>query len=158
MGIPDPLDFCSLRDPCLGPRTEVSGSPGPHATRCLWWVVLSESHSSLPDRPHRYAILTKATWPSWRGDEKQGVLHLLQSVNMDSDQFQLGRSKVFIKAPESVSAQLTSPRHCPLVVSSGPPLSPQHLCYPCPHTASCILPLFRLWVPSVSSPLLPISA
>lgn len=50
----------------------------------------------------RYAILTKATWPVWRGDEKQGVLHLLQSVNMDSDQFQLGRSKVFIKAPESL--------------------------------------------------------
>lgn len=50
----------------------------------------------------RYAILTKATWPAWRGDEKQGVLHLLQSVNMDSDQFQLGRSKVFIKAPESL--------------------------------------------------------
>uniref|UniRef100_A0A2I3HI81 Myosin IE n=1 Tax=Nomascus leucogenys TaxID=61853 RepID=A0A2I3HI81_NOMLE len=50
----------------------------------------------------RYAILTKATWPSWQGDEKQGVLHLLQSVNMDSDQFQLGRSKVFIKAPESL--------------------------------------------------------
>ncbi|ELW71344.1 Myosin-Ie [Tupaia chinensis] len=50
----------------------------------------------------RYAILTKATWPSWRGDEKQGVLHLLQSVNMDSDQFQLGRNKVFIKAPESL--------------------------------------------------------
>uniref|UniRef100_A0A5F8H4L3 Myosin IE n=1 Tax=Monodelphis domestica TaxID=13616 RepID=A0A5F8H4L3_MONDO len=50
----------------------------------------------------RYAILTKATWPSWKGDEKQGVLHLLQSVNMDVDQFQLGRSKVFIKAPESL--------------------------------------------------------
>uniref|UniRef100_A0A5F5PZ79 Myosin IE n=1 Tax=Equus caballus TaxID=9796 RepID=A0A5F5PZ79_HORSE len=50
----------------------------------------------------RYAILTKATWPSWKGDEKQGVLHLLQSVNMDGDQFQLGRSKVFIKAPESL--------------------------------------------------------
>ncbi|XP_013374322.1 PREDICTED: unconventional myosin-Ie isoform X2 [Chinchilla lanigera] len=50
----------------------------------------------------RYAILTAATWPAWHGDEKQGVLHLLQSVNMDSDQFQLGRSKVFIKAPESL--------------------------------------------------------
>ncbi|NWX84946.1 MYO1E protein, partial [Nothoprocta pentlandii] len=50
----------------------------------------------------RYAILTKATWPSWKGDEKQGVLHLLQSVNMDPDQFQLGKSKVFIKAPESL--------------------------------------------------------
>lgn len=51
----------------------------------------------------RYAILTKATWPSWKGEEKQGVLHLLNSVNMDSDQYQLGRTKIFIKAPESVS-------------------------------------------------------
>lgn len=50
----------------------------------------------------RYAILTKATWPSWKGDEKQGVLHLLQAVNMDPDQYQLGKSKVFIKAPESL--------------------------------------------------------
>lgn len=51
---------------------------------------------------HRYAILTKESWPTWRGDEKQGVLHLLRSVNMDQDQFQLGRTKIFIKAPESV--------------------------------------------------------
>ncbi|OCT89536.1 unconventional myosin-Ie [Xenopus laevis] len=50
----------------------------------------------------RYAILTKETWPSWRGDEKKGVLHLLHSVNMDSDQFQLGKTKIFIKAPESL--------------------------------------------------------
>ncbi|KAK7158029.1 hypothetical protein R3I93_009279 [Phoxinus phoxinus] len=51
---------------------------------------------------HRYAILTKETWPQWRGDEKQGVLHLLKSVNMDSDQYQLGKTKIFIKAPESL--------------------------------------------------------
>ncbi|XP_077119978.1 unconventional myosin-Ie [Ranitomeya variabilis] len=50
----------------------------------------------------RYAILTKETWPSWRGDEKKGVLHLLHSVNMDADQFQLGKTKIFIKAPESL--------------------------------------------------------
>uniref|UniRef100_A0A8D0G6H1 Myosin IE n=1 Tax=Sphenodon punctatus TaxID=8508 RepID=A0A8D0G6H1_SPHPU len=50
----------------------------------------------------RYAILTKATWPSWKGDEKQGVLHLLHSVNMDADQYQLGKTKIFIKAPESL--------------------------------------------------------
>ncbi|XP_027131146.1 LOW QUALITY PROTEIN: myosin IEb [Larimichthys crocea] len=50
----------------------------------------------------RYAILTKDTWPCWRGEERQGVLHLLNSVNMDQDQFQLGKSKVFIKAPESL--------------------------------------------------------
>uniref|UniRef100_A0A672L311 Unconventional myosin-Ie-like n=1 Tax=Sinocyclocheilus grahami TaxID=75366 RepID=A0A672L311_SINGR len=50
----------------------------------------------------RYAILTRETWPQWRGDEKQGVLHLLKSVNMDSDQYQLGKAKIFIKAPESL--------------------------------------------------------
>ncbi|KAM4690360.1 unconventional myosin-Ie-like [Rhinophrynus dorsalis] len=51
---------------------------------------------------NRYAILTRETWPEWRGDQKKGVLHLLKSVNMDSDQYQLGKSKVFIKAPESL--------------------------------------------------------
>uniref|UniRef100_A0A8C5R4E2 Myosin IE n=1 Tax=Leptobrachium leishanense TaxID=445787 RepID=A0A8C5R4E2_9ANUR len=50
----------------------------------------------------RYAILTRETWPQWRGDERKGVLHLLTSVNMDSDQYQLGKTKVFIKAPESL--------------------------------------------------------
>uniref|UniRef100_A0A667YWC9 Osteoclast-stimulating factor 1 n=1 Tax=Myripristis murdjan TaxID=586833 RepID=A0A667YWC9_9TELE len=48
----------------------------------------------------RYAILTKETWPRWRGEERQGVLHLLNSVHMDQDQFQLGRTKVFVKAPD----------------------------------------------------------
>lgn len=56
----------------------------------------------MPNCHVRYAILTKESWPTWRGDEKQGVLHLLRSVNMDQDQFQLGRTKIFIKAPESV--------------------------------------------------------
>ncbi|XP_061594762.1 unconventional myosin-If [Cololabis saira] len=50
----------------------------------------------------RYAILTAETWPSWRGPEQQGVLHLLQSVNMDHDQYQMGRTKVFVKNPESL--------------------------------------------------------
>ncbi|XP_067088385.1 unconventional myosin-If [Osmerus mordax] len=50
----------------------------------------------------RYAILTMETWPQWRGPEQQGVLHLLRSVNMDTDQYQLGRTKVFVKNPESL--------------------------------------------------------
>lgn len=52
---------------------------------------------------HRYAILTPETYPNWRGEAKQGVLHLLKKVNMDTDQYQLGKTKVFIKNPESVS-------------------------------------------------------
>ncbi|XP_054836213.1 unconventional myosin-If [Eublepharis macularius] len=50
----------------------------------------------------RYAILTPETWPRWRGDERQGVQHLLKSVNMDIDQYQMGRTKVFVKNPESL--------------------------------------------------------
>ncbi|XP_024135163.1 unconventional myosin-If [Oryzias melastigma] len=50
----------------------------------------------------RYAILTAETWPSWRGPEQQGVLHLLRSVNMDNDQYQMGRTKIFVKNPESL--------------------------------------------------------
>ncbi|KAM8940473.1 unconventional myosin-If [Pelodytes ibericus] len=50
----------------------------------------------------RYAILTQETWPRWRGDERQGVQHLLRSVNMDSDQYQMGKTKVFVKNPESL--------------------------------------------------------
>lgn len=51
----------------------------------------------------RYAILTPETWPQWRGDPKHGIKHLMSHVNMDSDQWQLGKTKVFVKNPESVS-------------------------------------------------------
>lgn len=74
-----------------------------------------KSHNFSPRSPlifDRYAILTKESWPTWRGDEKQGVLHLLRSVNMDQDQFQLGRTKIFIKAPESVRLTTASLSDC----------------------------------------------
>ncbi|XP_020282389.1 unconventional myosin-Ie-like [Pseudomyrmex gracilis] len=51
---------------------------------------------------HRYAILTKETWPRWPGDEKQGVEWILRSVHIDRSQYQLGKSKLFIKAPETL--------------------------------------------------------
>ncbi|XP_071965798.1 unconventional myosin-Ie-like isoform X2 [Antedon mediterranea] len=50
----------------------------------------------------RYAILTPETWPKWKGDVKSGIKHLMDAVSMESDQWQLGRSKVFIKNPESL--------------------------------------------------------
>lgn len=50
----------------------------------------------------RYAILTPETWPQWRGDVRRGITHLMNYVNMDNDQYQMGRTKVFIKNPESV--------------------------------------------------------
>ncbi|XP_053405072.1 unconventional myosin-Ie-like [Mercenaria mercenaria] len=50
----------------------------------------------------QYAILTPETWPEWRGQVTQGVHHLMNFVNMDRDQYQLGKTKVFIKNPESL--------------------------------------------------------
>lgn len=50
----------------------------------------------------RYAILTSETWPSYRGDPKQGCQIICRSVNMDPDQYQMGTSKIFIKNPESL--------------------------------------------------------
>jgi len=57
----------------------------------------------------RYNILTPETFHEWspfnrrqRGDPLRAIHHIMKSVNMDQDQWQPGRSKVFIKAPESL--------------------------------------------------------
>ncbi|XP_002738185.2 unconventional myosin-Ie-like [Saccoglossus kowalevskii] len=50
----------------------------------------------------RYAIVTSETWPQWRGDVRSGIKHIMNAVHMEADQWQLGKSKIFIKAPESL--------------------------------------------------------
>lgn len=50
----------------------------------------------------RYAILTPETWPRYQGSAEQACRHICESVHMDPSQFQMGRSKIFIKNPESL--------------------------------------------------------
>ncbi|XP_019852528.1 PREDICTED: unconventional myosin-Ie, partial [Amphimedon queenslandica] len=50
----------------------------------------------------RYALLTPETYPRWTGPVQDGIRHLMMSVNMEPDQWQLGKTKVFIKSPESL--------------------------------------------------------
>lgn len=50
----------------------------------------------------RYCLLSPETYPRWHGSVTDGIKHLLTAVNMDPDQWQLGRTKVFIKNPESL--------------------------------------------------------
>ena len=49
-------------------------------------------------------MLTKETWPQWPGDPKKGCIHILKSSQVAQDEYQMGKSKVFVKAPESVSS------------------------------------------------------
>ena len=51
----------------------------------------------------RYSIVCPQTWPQWKGDQVSGVKTILASVNMDTNEYQLGTTKVFIKTPESVN-------------------------------------------------------
>uniref|UniRef100_A0A1X7TB12 Myosin motor domain-containing protein n=1 Tax=Amphimedon queenslandica TaxID=400682 RepID=A0A1X7TB12_AMPQE len=50
----------------------------------------------------QYALLTPETYPRWTGPVQDGIRHLMMSVNMEPDQWQLGKTKVFIKSPESL--------------------------------------------------------
>ncbi|MCP9263225.1 Unconventional myosin-Ie [Dirofilaria immitis] len=51
---------------------------------------------------YRYAILSPNTWPSYHSDPRKGVEIICQTVNMDRDQYQMGKTKIFIKNPESL--------------------------------------------------------
>ncbi len=75
---------------------------------CMYGVITNQSHSLLTVHLHpltpppRYAILTPEMYPHWHGTDTEGIKHLMATVNMEPDQWQLGKSKVFIKSPESV--------------------------------------------------------
>ena len=51
---------------------------------------------------YRYAIISCETWPRWKGDVCGGVRVIMNAVNMDPGEYQMGKTKVFIKTPESV--------------------------------------------------------
>jgi myosin-1 len=60
----------------------------------------------------RYGILTPHTHPvslhevywqqNWNGEPHEGVAYILQTVDMDPTQWQLGHTKIFIRSPESL--------------------------------------------------------
>eukprot|EP01102_Stenamoeba_stenopodia_P010425 TRINITY_DN313_c0_g1_i3.p1 TRINITY_DN313_c0_g1~~TRINITY_DN313_c0_g1_i3.p1 ORF type:complete len:1065 (+),score=294.08 TRINITY_DN313_c0_g1_i3:655-3849(+) len=53
----------------------------------------------------RYKKLSRKTWGiwgEWNGDPKEGCSVLLQDLGMDQKQWQLGKTKVFIRHPESL--------------------------------------------------------
>lgn len=53
----------------------------------------------------RYKKLSSKTWGvgfEWQGDPREGCLAILGDLQMDQGQYQLGRTKMFIRHPETV--------------------------------------------------------
>ncbi|ORY76454.1 hypothetical protein LY90DRAFT_400402, partial [Neocallimastix californiae] len=50
----------------------------------------------------RFKLLSRDTWPHWRGDPEEGVEIIAREVGLTSDDFCLGKTKIFIKKPQMV--------------------------------------------------------
>ncbi|KAK9881585.1 hypothetical protein WA026_016457 [Henosepilachna vigintioctopunctata] len=51
---------------------------------------------------NRYKSLCKNTWPNYRGDPKDGVHELVKSLGYSSEEYGLGKTKIFIKHPQTL--------------------------------------------------------
>lgn len=50
----------------------------------------------------RYKMLCKRTWPHWRGPAREGVEVLMADLQVSTDEFSYGRSKIFIRNPRTL--------------------------------------------------------
>ncbi|XP_029450729.1 unconventional myosin-Ia isoform X2 [Rhinatrema bivittatum] len=50
----------------------------------------------------RYKMLSKETWPRWRGNAREGVEVLLSEMNIPPEELAYGRSKIFIRTPRTL--------------------------------------------------------
>lgn len=50
----------------------------------------------------RYKSLCPSTWPSYKGQAKDGVLKIVKHLNYHADDYRMGRSKLFIRLPRTL--------------------------------------------------------
>jgi len=50
----------------------------------------------------RYKSLSKETWPHWHGNPKDGVQTLVNSLGYGSDEYRMGKTKIFIRFPKTL--------------------------------------------------------
>ncbi|XP_061697288.1 unconventional myosin-Ib isoform X2 [Syngnathoides biaculeatus] len=60
----------------------------------------------------RYKMLCKRTWPHWRGPARAGVEVLMTDLQVPSDEFSYGRSKIFIRNPRTLFSLEERRRQC----------------------------------------------
>ncbi|KAF7217069.1 transcript variant X1 [Nothobranchius furzeri] len=52
----------------------------------------------------RYKALCPDTWPNWKGTPAEGVLCLVKHLGYKSDEYKMGRTKIFIRHPRTLFA------------------------------------------------------
>ncbi|CAH1098535.1 unnamed protein product [Psylliodes chrysocephalus] len=50
----------------------------------------------------RYKCLCKETWPNYHGDAKDGVTKLIAALKFTEDEYQMGKTKIFIRHPKTL--------------------------------------------------------
>ncbi|XP_006859522.1 PREDICTED: unconventional myosin-Ia [Chrysochloris asiatica] len=62
-----------------------------YAHRQVYWPFLE-----------RYRMLTRSTWPSWNGEDREGVKKILEELNVASEELAFGKTKIFIRSPKTL--------------------------------------------------------
>ncbi|XP_031714130.1 unconventional myosin-Ib isoform X1 [Anarrhichthys ocellatus] len=60
----------------------------------------------------RYKMLCKQTWPHWRGPARKGVEVLMADLQVPTEEFSYGRSKIFIRNPRTLFSLEERRRQC----------------------------------------------
>ncbi|XP_060785850.1 unconventional myosin-Ib isoform X1 [Neoarius graeffei] len=60
----------------------------------------------------RYKMLSKQTWPHWKGPARKGVEVLLKNLEVPEEEFAYGRSKIFIRNPKTLFFLEAKRRQC----------------------------------------------
>ena len=60
----------------------------------------------------RYKMLSLHTWPGWCGLAAEGVTYLLRDLPISMTEYAFGRTKLFIRTPETVRRSDGSHRSC----------------------------------------------
>lgn len=60
----------------------------------------------------RYKMLCKRTWPHWKGPAREGVEVLMGDLDVPTDEYSYGRSKIFIRNPRTLFFLEEKRRHC----------------------------------------------
>lgn len=56
-------------------------------------------------------MIAPQTWPTWRGSDRDGVVAILNHLGVSPGEYELGRTKLFIKEAKTVSCMLPDGLH-----------------------------------------------